>query len=103
MNSTICRPVTKIGSITIKQNVGGETTEETVFKIENVSAENVALYKQFPTRELRRHLEVLERKGLYDVKNGIWIKKPDYKDLQTKRLALRRIIKERVNLEEVGN
>lgn len=97
MNSTICRPVTKIGSITIKQNVGGETTEETVFKIESVSAENVTLYKQFPTKELRRYLAVLERKGLYDVKDGIWTKKPDYKDLQIKRLFLRKIIEERVN------
>lgn len=97
MNPKICRPVTKIGSITIKQNVGGEATEETVFKIESVSAENVALYKQFPTKELRRYLEVLERKGLYDVKNGIWTKKPDYKELQVKRVALRKIIEERVN------
>lgn len=97
MNPKICRPVTKIGSITIKQNVGGETTEETVFKIESVSVENVALYKQFPTKELRRYLEVLERKGLYDVKDGIWTKKSDYKELQVKRVALRKIIEERVN------
>lgn len=85
MNSII-RPTTRVGVMTVK-DMGGE--ERTIVPIEGAPVE---AYKFYSTQEVKRYLEHLVNYGLYDVKNGIWTKKPNYQELQEKRRTLNKVL-----------
>jgi len=91
MNSII-RPTTRVGLISIKQDVGGEEKVDSVLPIEMAP---VRAYRFYSTKEIREYLESLIAIGLYDFKNGVAIKKSNYKELQEERIALKRILTER--------